>query len=60
MKAKIMDNIRLVIFDLDGTPIDAYRAIEKSFNFTMEKLGYPPVDKRIIRRAVGWGKEVSQ
>ncbi len=47
--------IRLVIFDLDGTLVDAYPAIVESFNFTMRKMRLPLVDKLTIRRAVGWG-----
>ena len=50
-----LNHIRLVIFDLDGTLIDAYPAIILSFNFTMEKLKLPPQDYTTIRRAVGWG-----
>jgi len=52
-----MKNIRLVIFDLDGTLLDAYPAIIKSFNYTMKRLGYPARDALTIRRAVGWGDE---
>ncbi len=48
---------RLIIFDLDGTLVDAYPAIIVSFNYTMQKLGYPTQSKRVIRRAVGWGDE---
>lgn len=50
-----MRNIRLIIFDLDGTLIDAYRAIEKSFNFVMRALGLKLRSPGIIRRSVGWG-----
>jgi HAD superfamily hydrolase (TIGR01549 family) len=50
-----MKNIRLVIFDLDGTLINAYRAIHKSLNFTMARLGYPCQVISVVRRAVGWG-----
>jgi phosphoglycolate phosphatase-like HAD superfamily hydrolase len=35
--------IKAVIFDLDGTLIDAYQAIEKSLNFTLRSLGYKKV-----------------
>lgn len=49
--------IRLIIFDLDGTLVDAYPAIINSFNFTMQRSGYPPQRAAIIRRAVGWGDE---
>jgi phosphoglycolate phosphatase len=45
----------LVIFDLDGTLVDAYPAIIRSFNDTMEELGYPRQKDSVIRRAVGWG-----
>lgn len=52
----IMDNkLKLIIFDLDGTLVDAYEAIIDSFNYTMKKLGYPLQPKGLIRKAVGWG-----
>lgn len=47
--------IKLIIFDLDGTLIDAYQAIIKSFNYTMQKLNYPLQADAVIRSAVGWG-----
>ena len=50
-----MKRIKLVIFDLDGTLVDAYQAIFKSFKFTMKKCAYPLKDNLTIRRAVGWG-----
>ncbi len=50
-------DIKLIIFDLDGTLIDAYPAITSSFNFTMRKLNYPAQGSLVIRRAVGWGDE---
>jgi len=49
--------LSLAVFDLDGTLVDAYPAIIRSFNFTMEKFNYPPKSKAAIRRAVGWGDE---
>ncbi|MFH1889187.1 MAG: HAD family hydrolase [Candidatus Omnitrophota bacterium] len=52
-----MKDIKLVIFDLDGTLVDAYPAITGSFNYTMQRLGYPMKSSFIIRRAVGWGDE---
>lgn len=52
-----MKEIKLVIFDLDGTLIDAYAAIISSFNYTMRRLKYPSQDALIIRRAVGWGDD---
>lgn len=50
-----MKNIKLVIFDLDGTLIDAYPAIISSFNYAMHALGYPTQNALTIRKAVGWG-----
>lgn len=47
--------IKLVIFDLDGTLVNAYRAISESVNFTLNKMGYKSVSALRIRRAVGWG-----
>lgn len=52
-----MKNIKLIIFDLDGTLVDAYPAIIKSFTYTMKKLNYPAQDTLAIRRAVGWGDQ---
>ena len=52
-----MRNIKLIIFDLAGTLVDAYPAIIQSFNYTMRKLDYPRQDNLIIRRAVGWGDD---
>ncbi len=50
-----MTNIKLVIFDLDGTLVDAYPAISQSVNHTLQKLNYPRRDALTIKRAVGWG-----
>ncbi len=50
-----MQNIKLVIFDLDGTLVNAYAAINSSFNYVMRKLGLKPKSAGLIRRAVGWG-----
>ncbi|MDD4899106.1 MAG: HAD family hydrolase [Candidatus Omnitrophica bacterium] len=52
---KPIRRVKLVIFDLDGTLIDAFPAIIRSFNFIMRSLGYPLRDALTIRRAVGWG-----
>lgn len=48
---------KLIIFDLDGTLVDAYKAIEESLNFTLRKLGYPRANPYKVRRSVGWGDE---
>lgn len=52
-----MERIKLIIFDLDGTLVDAYAAITSSFNYTMQRLNYPRQSAWIIRRAVGWGDQ---
>lgn len=48
---------RLIIFDLDGTLVDAYPAIISSFNYTMRQVGYPLRSAALIRKSVGWGDE---
>lgn len=50
-----MKDIILVVFDLDGTIINAYKAIYRSVNFTLRKMGYCRQKKEVIHRAVGWG-----
>ncbi|MFA6349313.1 MAG: HAD family hydrolase [Candidatus Omnitrophota bacterium] len=51
-----MEGIKLVIFDLDGTLVDAYKAIVKSVNFSLAALGYPTKRALDIKRSVGWGE----
>ena len=50
-----MKNIKLIIFDLDGTLVDAYAAISSSFNYVMRRLAMKPQSLTIIRSLVGWG-----
>ncbi|MFA5100666.1 MAG: HAD-IA family hydrolase [Candidatus Omnitrophota bacterium] len=50
-----LSGINLIVFDLDGTLIDAYPAIIRSFNYTMRRFSCPVRDAAVIRRAVGWG-----
>jgi phosphoglycolate phosphatase len=52
-----MKKIKLVVFDLDGTLIDAYQAIAASFNHTMRRLKYSCQADKVVRRAVGFGDE---
>ncbi|MDP3789969.1 MAG: HAD family hydrolase [Candidatus Omnitrophota bacterium] len=47
--------VKLLIFDIDGTIVDAYGAIEKSLNYTLRQLGYTRVSASRARRAVGFG-----
>ena len=48
---------KLVIFDLDGTLIDAYTAIAVGINRMLESLGYPQQESEVIKRTVGRGVE---
>jgi len=50
-----MKKIKIIIFDLDGTLVDAYRAVASSVNYSLGKMGYPSIDDGTIKRRVGWG-----
>jgi phosphoglycolate phosphatase len=50
-----MKDIKLIIFDLDGTLVDAYSAIGRSFNYVMRKLGLKTQNLSLIRSLVGRG-----
>ncbi|PIV64800.1 MAG: hypothetical protein COS11_00335 [bacterium (Candidatus Ratteibacteria) CG01_land_8_20_14_3_00_40_19] len=52
-----MKKYKLVIFDLDGTLIDAYPAIAEGINQTLKSLGYPQQKPKGIKKSVGWGVE---
>lgn len=52
-----MQDLKLIIFDLDGTLVDAYKAITDSFNYTMRSIGARQRNCSVIRRSVGWGDE---
>ncbi|MFA5008780.1 MAG: HAD family hydrolase [Candidatus Omnitrophota bacterium] len=49
---------KLFIFDLDGTLADAYRAIEKSLNFTRSKIGLKKVSYKEAKQKVGRGDRI--
>jgi HAD superfamily hydrolase (TIGR01549 family) len=53
-----MSKIQAVIFDLDGTLVDAYQAVAESFNYSLKELGFPLVDFETVKRNVGWGERV--
>ena len=55
-KSEKVGRIRLVIFDVDGTLVNAYAAVARSVNFLMDTLGLPHVRKKDIIAAVGWGE----
>lgn len=47
---------RLMIFDIDGTIVDAYGAIYKSLKYALRKLGYERMPSFLrSKRAVGFG-----
>ena len=50
-----MNNLKLVIFDLDGTLVDAYLGVASSINYTLGQLHCASIDDESIKRAVGWG-----
>ena len=47
--------IKLVIFDLDGTLVNAYPAVSQSVNYTLNALGFAPRTHAEIKRSVGGG-----
>lgn len=49
------NKIKAVIFDLDGTLVNAYRAVERSMNYALVSSGFPKVSAYTIKRSVGWG-----
>ncbi len=50
-------NIKIIIFDLDGTLVDAYQAVAQSLNFSLNEVGLPSMDDEAIKRSVGWGEK---
>jgi 2-phosphoglycolate phosphatase len=46
---------RAIIFDLDGTLVDAYPGIHQSLNETLRELHLPEVDLQTVKRRVGRG-----
>lgn len=44
------------MFDLDGTLINAYRAVYLSINHAMKRFGFPQLDHMTVQRAVGFGE----
>lgn len=50
---------RTFLFDLDGTLLDHFAAIERAHTFTMKTLGLPAPTRAQVRAAVGGGVEVA-
>jgi len=53
-----MTRKKLFIFDLDGTLADAYRAIERSLNFTRSRVGLSKVSYKEAKQKVGRGDRI--
>ena len=53
-----MKPISLIIFDLDGTLVDTLEDITESVNFTLNRLGRPPLPLDTVRQYVGDGIEM--
>ena len=52
---KKLPGVKLVIFDLDGTLVDAYRAIETALNYTRNRFNLANVSYRKVKTSVGKG-----
>ena len=50
-----MPRIEQVIFDLDGTLVDAFKAVTVSLNYALREKGYSVLSHETIKRKVGWG-----
>ncbi|MBP9853409.1 MAG: HAD family hydrolase, partial [Candidatus Omnitrophica bacterium] len=51
-------NVKLVIFDLDGTLVDAFKAVSQSVNHALTYMGYETLAHEVIASSVGWGERV--
>ena len=52
-----MPPFRTVLFDLDGTLVDAFTTIHRAYCHTLPKFGLPPPTADQVRRNVGGGLE---
>lgn len=53
-----LSDSKLILFDLDGTLLDAYSAIEKALNNVREKFNLEAISYSEVKRAVGRGDRV--
>ena len=52
-------SIRAIIFDLDGTLIDQFKAIHRAFALTLEKMGFAKPSFEEVKQAVGGASEAT-
>lgn len=52
---KPLENIRAVLFDLDGTLIDHFRVIYRCYCYALDQLGLEPVTYEKVKSSVGGG-----
>lgn len=52
-----MPPFRTVLFDLDGTLVDAFTTIHRAYCHTLPQFGFPAPTAEQVRRAVGGGLE---
>ncbi len=57
MTRALPDTIEGLVFDLDGTLVDSYRAIAESLNYARSRFDEPPLSDEAVRRTVGRGLE---
>jgi phosphoglycolate phosphatase-like HAD superfamily hydrolase len=50
-----MRHFETILFDLDGTLVDAFTTIHRSYIHTLPQFGLPPPSMTEVRRAVGGG-----
>jgi len=50
-----LDHTQLIVFDLDGTLVDAFDDITSAVNFALSEMGLPPRTTRDVRKYVGNG-----
>lgn len=49
--------VELLIFDLDGTLVDAFGAVAQSLNYMFARMGYSRMTREEVKREVGWGEK---
>src|SRR3989338_8972156 len=50
-----MTRVKLIIFDLDGTLVNAYTPVFRSLNYVLKQCGLKTLGHAAVKRSVGWG-----